>query len=408
MADLPPRDEILQTRTPADLFGGDATDPLALRRAYAALVKAHRGDDEVFRHVRAMFEAAREQPGGSSPAPEAPGPEAAAPVDPTQGLREALRQRDPGAALALLRSHADPLIAEDTPLVGSALQFLVFGVGEHLALSAIELLSVVVERPDLELSPELVIELEQALATLRCLWASRADPQAPHALEELILRSWYQPPGVVAQVWLAFRRHVDESGLDLPDAMSYLEHHHPAVLGAVLRAELRMIEASTLPHPPPWDLEGLEDLQHELRPSSATGQQAEWIQGWAPHAALYFGLLALLWPFLPLLLAVLGAMAGRYLIQRVFTHSAQDRQGDRLLALDARPLDDLLQLAEAHGLWPRELARALAPHEPVPLSPDTYAYHASHPLVRLCQDPSAVVRCMGPRHLERFEGAGGG
>jgi hypothetical protein len=111
------RDKVLGAATPAALFGADAGDPKALKRAYARLIRAFGPDTDpaAFAHIRALYEQAL-----------APPPTPAEPTDrPVDRLRRAFGAGDLDEALRLLVAH-DLTLRVESPGVW-------FGAVVHLA-----------------------------------------------------------------------------------------------------------------------------------------------------------------------------------------------------------------------------------------------------------------------------------
>ncbi|MBX2798334.1 MAG: hypothetical protein KTR31_11710 [Myxococcales bacterium] len=395
---------MLAASEPEALFGQVLTDAVALRRAYARLAKAHRDDPEVSRHVRALYELARAMADGVAVADgQAAAPEA--PSHPVQRLLEAHQRRDAGAIFEVLRDHADVVVADAVELVAPSLQVLVFGVGEQMSVLALDALQAIVGRPDLGLEPELAAHLERSVLTLLCLAEAEADDRVPDALVAASRAAWFQSPRVIAEVWLRARRALDEAGVDLASAMRHLERHHPAVMGLLLRTELSMME-----HAQPVEVSepGVAALRATYLPSIHALrllQKPHWIRS----TVFRIVLTVVLFVSLLSVISFQAAAFGAFFLQMGF-----DALAGRLLEMgrdgalnlgdaDAAPsIEPLLSFASEHGLWPRELAVLATPPEPIPLDDEDYAYWASHPLVRLAQDPSALLRCMSPAHVARL------
>ncbi|MEO0605861.1 MAG: hypothetical protein AAF211_30805, partial [Myxococcota bacterium] len=382
-ATIPDRDAVVAATEPVALFGEAAlTDALALRRAYATLAKAYRDDPEVTRHVRELYEQARAMADRGGPEPARPtdaDPDPPRRVDPVGALVQAHESRDAPAMLPLLRDHTDRIVAEGPGLIGPTLQALVFGIGETLPEHELDLLAAVAARPDLGIDPELAGHLERAVRLLQEVARAEADPSVPAVITNAIRSAWFQPPHRVARVWLEVRQVVDEEEVDLPEVLRQLELRHPALLGSFLRTQQRMIEASE----PPEEAEPPELVRKRDRvaPSRFVRRfESSWLRTWYGSVFLYVTYYVVLQILVPSIIAIIGAIALRRGTVALLTDDEPDPlvELNRLQEMSTAPL---LDLAKKYGLWPREVANALAPPKPVPYVDGAFAYQPDHPLV---------------------------
>jgi len=402
MAGPDDRESVLAAASPTALFGEGAGDALSLRRAYAALARVWRDDDEVTRHVRALYEQARAAVETAASAPTVddtgtPVPSPLPPADVSAQLMAALEARDAPRLLALLRNHADPLVLRHSALVIDALSFLVYGVGEHLGPDALDAVALVTARPDLDAPPHNIEALEIAIETLRALFAAEADPEVAQPLCEAVRKSWFHAPVSAARVWVWLRGELAAQQIDLDAAFHHLERHHPALFGALQRAEIRMAAGGEERLPP---AEARAVLREELPPTSELLAKTGAAQATLAPALLLAVLFGAYVCGAPRALIV-GMFTGGiypYFIGPLRTVAKVQR---RIEALTSRGNADLLALAEQEGLWPGELARALVPQDVVPRG-NAPAYPQDHPLQQLRSDPTALLRCIGSAHIARL------
>lgn len=396
MSDPPTREDLLGCTDPAALFGSD-TDAVALRRAYASLAKTWRDDTEVTRHVRALYEQAR-QIADHGPTDEPADVDATA-SSPLAQLQQAHRELDTDQMIALLRTHADAYVAAGGPWLALTLQVLVFGVGERLSQMDLDFVETVAMRPDLSLDPGLAQALERGTRTLRAVARAEEDHEVPPVITGAIRGAWHQPSHVVARVWLDARAHAENDGVDLATALQHLERHHPTVLGAFRHAELRMIRDSEDRNVP--DSPALDKAREAYPPSiHLAGVEASWMSTRLGVGLLSIALFAGIAPFLGVLYGAVVAW-GLARVIGVVARMRRNRTSPVINRLHQAPIEPLYQVSRDLALWPHELAMAVTPEQPIPFDEDWYAYTDEHPLIRFRMDHSATMRCMTLAHVAR-------
>jgi hypothetical protein len=290
-----------------------------------------------------------------------------------------------------LHAHADRLVRDAAPLVGRALELIV-GVGGELSEVDLDMVSAVIGRPDLRASPQAIGVAERSVAALREIHRAARDPRVPRALIEALRAAWFQPPHVGAQVWLELAGRL--ASVDLDALCVVLERDHPAVLGVMCQVEMRFQSASA----PPAASPDLSALQARFPPSFRAPvrlfEQA-WFQTLSFAAVFLVSVVILALLVRSPVLVTGGALAAGAVVAPLLWR----RMRARNTAQWGTP-SELVAAARDHTLWPRELALALAPAEPVPIL-TRYAYVVDHPLVVWEQDSAATLRVITPSHVAR-------
>lgn len=409
------RQDVLDAVTPDELFGDAASDPRALRRAYARLAKHYKSDPEVFTHVRALFEAARDgaplpaRPASDHPEPEAPADEPESEADdasphPARALHEAMQQADLQGAYDVIATAHRELIRDAPGLLEHVVHVLIEGVGSRLSESPLDVLEAVIDDPTWDLPPDLSTGWRVRIRQSRALWKAAEDPEL-EPLVDALRRVWSAPPHLAAPIWIELAGSLKQSGADLDGLFERLERHHPTVLGLHRIAERRML---TLAETTPVDLPEsvTEPLYQRYQPSSACVEHW-WIErairadgnGFVALRVLAFlGILALL--VVNRLLGIAGGVAAYLFFESLKPNEKGARK--EYERVHAEPVDPLLDVCRAHALFPRELA-ARVYGSAVPMK-DQYAFEPTHPLYRLDRSDSALLRVIGPVHQARLEG----
>lgn len=398
--DLIDRERILAADDPREVFGDAMTDPRELRRAYAKLARQFRSDEAASSQIRTLYERARvvaDNPDdGDAPAEPTEGPTTA--LSPARRLHQALTSGNHQDLVVLLRNHGSQIVAEAPGLLVPVLQSLVFGIGEHLDPFEVDFLHAFVCRPDLGLEPDLADALERATLVLQHVAFAEADDAVPKTVTNALRATWFQSPPHVAEVWLRTAQAMETEGIDLRATLAYLERHHPAVLGLWSRTEERMMAQSG--PPAKVDLIPLRNTYRPSRPTPRTGLLVSVpvavislvaVIALAMGAAFVAGFSA---ARLVLVVAVVFAVSVYF--------GARHESFATVLERQDLPVEPLLAFARDHGLWPRELAALVAPERPLAFDEEAFAYLPGHPLLRLAQDPSAVLSCMTQAHVDRI------
>lgn len=423
--EVPSRSDLLAAHTPEALFGAAVSDPRALRRAWAALAKAFRAEDdpEAFRHARDLYEQARAA--GDRPEPvlgEVPvAPEGdtipAPPRPPSQALAQAVAARDWQCVVDTLLSARELLLGSDPRLTGHAVERLITVVGPWLSHGVVDDLELLLSRPALVLPPDDLTRLEVDLVRLRHLRSFMADAAVPEPYRRGVQLLWYRRSDYVAEAWCELAERHDLAAMQA--AFAHVEVHHPTVYGMVRQADLRMRGTAAEGGAVTLPADVVAAHAPAVRPSRVVAQEPTGLDRrrtlvdrvvWAHLAVtLLWGGYALLidtgWLAVQLAAALsvwsMLLSVGSLLLpwkrwHRTVVHGRLQAQADL-------PLDGLLALARDHGLFPHEVAVQLAPPQPLPpVSEDDRTYVDSHPLLRLEQAAWATFAAFGPAHVARL------
>lgn len=388
---VPSREEVLACAEPQDLFGAALEDPRSLKRAYAALAKAFRAgqDDEVFQHVRALYDAARARP--------APVPETVLP--PAVRLRQALETHSVGAMLGVLADHAAELALEMPDAVVEAVRFAVFGAGPRLTAEAVDVVELVVTRPDLPMHPGLHEALLGDIIALRALERAAADPAVPEVFLAALCDGWRRPAPEVGAAWLPAAEALGSAEVDA--LMVHLDEVHPAVLGVMQRQDLRLRGTGRRELPTARQ----EALRDEYTPSSVVVHALDYhpaLSSWwrLLWMAIIWWLLSdiseRLWPaaLLSIIVGELVNVVIRFGLRNVWF-------GPRLERLHDGDIEALVHEARAAGLWAHEVADGLRGE----IAPQVTgaAYQPGHRLLALRQDVGVTFKLLTPAHVARLE-----
>ncbi len=425
--DLVDRQQLMDSRTPAHLFGDAAHDPRSLRRAYARLAKVYRPDDdpEAFQHLRGLFEAAKEaHRRGEAPAAVEAGttPAPRQEPDPT-GPPEAARRRpptwnkqDPAHAtpkpahdplidrliaaqqsddwhtqLRLLHLHALRLMEErPRPTAWMAVR-IARHLAHHLEPVDLELLQMLLVHPRFDDAGQ-GEHLEHALRRASWLKAAAADPRVPDALPTELLA--LQEGGLPERA-RTLARIRDIPG-DLTALLDHLEWNHPDLLSWITQAcrEIEEVLEGDVPALSVDDHKALRIFARPLHLPLGRNQRVlrhvfEWGTGLMCGVTVAaMGRLRSVVGTTLIVRWILHGMVNIYLKGRARGRTTSPVWSDapRVLAQAARRL----------GTTPSCLARQLAPEPLDGWTPDD-------PLVAFQQDPASFLRCLDTPLYDRLD-----
>lgn len=378
--DASDRRRILSMRSPAELFE-NPDDPRELRRAFAHLAKQWQDDTEVAAHIRALFEAARRP--------------AAVAISTADQLEHALNTNDPASAAHLIADRGDELLSGHTELLQRALLFVgPFAVQQPTYIT--DRLQGLLSDPRWDLTESSShFDLVFQLATARELAWARRTGKVPEALCDALEQAAGCTPAELAALWLRTAGLLNCDALDA--VFRHLELEHPTLLGAWGLHEQRMTNAASAEARQVPDLE-----QWQIRYPKSIRVEAQARQ--TAEIRKVVVLVVFLVVFLP------GLGIGGFLFATFATWLAtrlvpaldsEDVVVNRLRALNAEPIEPLLELASARGLFPREIADAITETSTVRYG--SVVLTQRHPLYLLDQSDTALLRCIRQTHLDRLQ-----
>ncbi len=404
-------EEILACATAFELFGEAVLDRRGLKRAYAQLIRTWDpdGHPEVFTHIRALYEAARdgdtgapeeEEPRapflrlvrGEEAPPEAPEEESEPEQSPAQRLQQAMKEAHADEALELLARY-DLDIRIDRPDVWFAtVATLADARTFHLPAATLQSWRDAIESAPEHMPEPLLERIELLTNTGLAFQEATQDPDVSPAVLEL-LRHWGKGPLDVAKAFMALSEALPDD-LEAWSALTLVRERYPALwfpftlMTNVVTREVDRFDEAAAPE--------LHDEPCELLLVGATPRlvaQRRRIDNLRLAAGL---LLLLAFPValwlqsgIGMTVAVAGAIGFAILTVVLLRHDAKLRARDYQQAQPA-----LVDYAREHVLYDNEvLDLALPPgDEPPPLA-----------LLRWQQDPTTLMRVLTPAHLARIE-----
>lgn len=423
-------DDVLGTTSPRELFGEEAAEtPVALRRAYATLIR-HFGPDEhpdVFEHVRALYERAKAGDFGGGEAilessGEAIGAEAAS--NPVEALRMAMNARDGGAVGEILSRHSLDIapVAPDIWLDACVVAVMLGGLGlstddAHTWLGTVRSLPF-----DDRLDPEHIDFIEEGTSLVLDLATARRDPKVDPRWLDAVVETWGRSPAERLERWLQLAEALAPEPTQ--DSLRYVERHHPGVYCAIERTSRVItgaddVDATVLAgqHPGIPALEVPGEIRRCFEPGASAGTFIlRWLNlmgallvvgiGTIPFA-IFIKLVSpesrVVVPLIIMVLAVSAPMVRATKLRRkalglsFLAYLLHDLgpNARRNPGFSAVPL---VWLRET-GFWPHELILAITPLNKT--RDELSDFTSDHPLLRFEQDLGLLPYALGPAHLER-------